>query len=260
MKERLIGAVVLVLVAWLLIPIFLDSQPDSPADDMTTRTVSLPGVDASGDGQQTQTRTIQLRPREGVVEPTESDEPLATLVLPPPQSSQTAETIDQSEPESEQQEARSDESVQASGPMSSGPAVVERSSDASESPVTTAESDNTGSAAQVALSDRARPVDPAELLPAPDSAEAAPPARSTGAAAGLWVVQVGSFGQRTNAENLMQELIAEGFPAFVSEVQSGGRTMHRVRVGPQKDRDAADAVVATLKGKGQTTARSVPYP
>ncbi|MEO0365287.1 MAG: SPOR domain-containing protein [Pseudomonadota bacterium] len=253
MKERLIGAIVLVLVAWLLIPIFLDNQPESSTAEMTTRTVNLPGVDTDANGQPTQTRTIQLRPRDDADESDEEDESATTLVLPPPVAREAEPVI----------ESESSTAVEAGA--ETAVSVAQPDTEVADSQVPPArEADNREELSDTAA--QTAEVDPADLLPEPESVAepvtqaAAPPASSSSSAAGLWVVQVGSFGQRGNAENLMQALITAGYPAFVSEVQSNGRRMHRVRVGPQKDRDAADRVAAELKQQGQSAARSVPYP
>ncbi|USA43199.1 SPOR domain-containing protein [Spongiibacter taiwanensis] len=47
-----------------------------------------------------------------------------------------------------------------------------------------------------------------------------------------WVVQVGSFGSRANADKLVQRLRARGYKAFHDQFSSGGRELYRVQVGP----------------------------
>ena len=64
-------------------------------------------------------------------------------------------------------------------------------------------------------------------------------------------MQLGSFSSEENAEGLAADLRDQGFPAFLSRVQSGGRTLHRVRVGPQGSRDEAERVAAALAKAGQ---------
>jgi DedD protein len=93
----------------------------------------------------------------------------------------------------------------------------------------------------------------------PVAAEAPRSAPSPPVTAG-WMVQVGSFASRDNAERLSRDLKAKGFAASVSESRGGGRNLYRVRVGPEADRNAAQAVVARLRGRGVTGAAVVPYP
>jgi len=90
------------------------------------------------------------------------------------------------------------------------------------------------------------------------AAHSAPPheaARRKGAEPGEsavrgWAVQVGSFGSRENADRLARRLKLKGYGTFVSESSSRGHTWYRVRVGPQHDRAAADAVAARLRAAG----------
>ncbi|VAW84220.1 hypothetical protein MNBD_GAMMA16-1489 [hydrothermal vent metagenome] len=57
-----------------------------------------------------------------------------------------------------------------------------------------------------------------------------------------WAVQVGSFRQRENAERLRKKLKQLGYRAFVSKSRSGGKTVVRVRVGPQMEKARAKQV------------------
>lgn len=54
-----------------------------------------------------------------------------------------------------------------------------------------------------------------------------------------WVVQVGSFTKSTNALNLKDKLVKNGFRAFVERVTTKTQTSYRVRVGPEIRHDNA---------------------
>jgi cell division septation protein DedD len=54
-----------------------------------------------------------------------------------------------------------------------------------------------------------------------------------------WVVQLGSFSSKANAEKLVERVRAEGFSAYKEAISSSGATIHRVRVGPFLERDEA---------------------
>ena len=88
--------------------------------------------------------------------------------------------------------------------------------------------------------------------PAPEIASQAPaaPAVAQRASAGGWAVQVGAFGSQATAKGLVSKLAADGYHAFVAPVQRGGKTLHRVRVGPQPDKAGAERTAAQLKAKG----------
>lgn len=64
-----------------------------------------------------------------------------------------------------------------------------------------------------------------------------------------WVIQLGSFASRANAERLAQQVRARGFQVSVSR-SSTGRHLYRVRVGPAHDRAAAAQLQAKLRATG----------
>jgi DedD protein len=90
---------------------------------------------------------------------------------------------------------------------------------------------------------------PAQSPPAQSPAPAAsPPPISTGG----FAVQLGSFSSRDNANRLVRDMTAKGFAAFVAPIKSNGRELYRVRVGPARDRAAAEALATQLRRIGQT--------
>jgi DedD protein len=82
--------------------------------------------------------------------------------------------------------------------------------------------------------------------------ETAPPAAP--ATRGGWAVQVGAFGSAAAAQRLVRDLEGAGYRAFVSQVTRSGKTLHRVRVGPEAGRDDANRLAERLKGRGLPTA------
>jgi DedD protein len=68
----------------------------------------------------------------------------------------------------------------------------------------------------------------------------------------MWAVQLGSFSNTQNAEKLAADLRAQGFAAFLSQRSTSTGDLHRVRVGPQKDRESAEAMAARLQKAGHT--------
>lgn len=75
----------------------------------------------------------------------------------------------------------------------------------------------------------------------------------------MWAVQLGSFSNKENAERLAAGLRKQGYAAFLSQLESDGDALQRVRVGPQKDRSAAEAVAAKLSAAGHP-GQVVPHP
>ncbi len=62
-----------------------------------------------------------------------------------------------------------------------------------------------------------------------------------------YVVQVGSFASRNNADRLVAQLAELGHDAFVHSEESGGRTIHRVRVGGFAEREQAETLRDRLR-------------
>jgi len=96
---------------------------------------------------------------------------------------------------------------------------------------------------------RAQAPKPAATAPAPAPAPARP---APAAERGTFVVQLGSFREKENADRLVRDMTAKGFTAFVAPITSGGRELYRVRVGPTRDRTSAEALAAQLKRVGQS--------
>jgi cell division septation protein DedD len=104
--------------------------------------------------------------------------------------------------------------------------------------------------------------EPAVVAPAPKveppaaSAPAAAPAASAQAAPAPpatgrgWLIQVGAFGSADTARSLVKTLTAAGYPAHVSPLTRGGKTLHRVRVGPEDERASAEKLAERLKARG----------
>ena len=75
-------------------------------------------------------------------------------------------------------------------------------------------------------------------------------ASGTGAASGSgYLVQLGSFASRANAERLARQVRGQGFTVSVSRGTSG-RHLYRVQVGPARERAAAEQLAAKLRSQG----------
>jgi DedD protein len=92
-------------------------------------------------------------------------------------------------------------------------------------------------------------VKPADAKPATPRAESRPAPRLE---PGSFVVQLGSFGVRENADRLARDMNAKGFTTFITPTVTNGRQLYQVRVGPTRDRASAEALAARLKRAGQS--------
>ncbi len=192
LKERIIGATVLVAVVVLIVPVFLDGPP---ADgEMISEVVPLPG---------------------------QSEQKMQTIVL----------DRDREEP------------VPA-------PSVAVRDRHEQSMATVTASPQKSASARQESESQPVR---------TPTRSETATAAGSGVSATGMWAVQLGSFSNLRNAEKLSADLRKQGFAAFLSQLSTSSGELHRVRIGPQKDREAAVAMAARLQNAGHT-GKVLPHP
>ena len=185
LKERVIGAIVLVVVAVLIVPVFLDGTANDV--EIVSEVVTLPGQN----DQQRMTQTVVLN--------CDRAEPVPTSerVLAP---------------------AKSKPEAAAGKPAAAATkAVTPAVSAATERPVAIESS------------------------------------------TGMWAVQLGSFQNQQNAERLAADLRKQGFAAFLSQLDTGSGALHRVRIGPQKDRDGAESVAAKLSKSGHS-GQVVPHP
>ena len=90
---------------------------------------------------------------------------------------------------------------------------------------------------------------------------AAKPEAAKSAGSNAWAVQLGVFGSRENAERLAKQVKGSGFPVLINETSGkDGKKLYRVRVGPEAEQSAADALSARLKAAGHRDARVVSYP
>jgi DedD protein len=198
LKERIIGAVVLVVFAVLVVPVFLDGPSED--EEIISESVTLPGQN----NQERQQQTITLD--------RDRSEPVPATRTPPQATARQAEPATSQPADLPKQEAKPQ------------PKIVEV---AEEKPV-----------------------------PPPATAKTEAPATST---TGMWAVQLGSFSNQENAEKLAAGLRDQGYAAFLSQLQTGSGALHRVRIGPQKDRDSAEAIAAQLAKSGHT-GQVVPHP
>ena len=98
---------------------------------------------------------------------------------------------------------------------------------------------------------RSGPSRPVPATPVPHASATLPPAASPAAATGTgaYVVQLGSFASRANAERLAKQVHGLGYPVSVSRGNTG-RRLYRVQVGPAHDHAAAEQMAAKLTAQG----------
>lgn len=218
MKERLIGAAVLVALAVWLIPWVLDG-PDGPEPvvEADSGALELPAAESSS---AVRTQTIQLDETREPPTPAPRSEPSA-VPSPRPVPAPTARTL---------------ETRPADEPLES---AVSQAVDVVPEPTRVAAPEPT-----------ARPEPTASPEPAVSQEPSSSPATPVPADGEAWMVQIGSFSEEENAHRLAARVGTFGFSARVSTFAGSGRPMFRVRIGPEPSRERAVAVASSLTAHG----------
>jgi DedD protein len=214
LKQRLVGASVLIALAVIVLPMLLGGRPDG--DVQETQKIELPSHPAELDFE---TRRYPV----GEIPPSRSpkNEPSPAKALPTPSPASGVVT------HSEQDETPGDtpdETAQAESP---------------DEPQVTPGQDPEEIAVNPAPEEA-----PSKVVIAPLAA----PAEKT-EEAGRYVVQVASFGALDNANRLAGTLRGYGYPVLLDSVKSDVGTLHRVRVGPYATEAEANGTIGRLQAQ-----------
>jgi DedD protein len=222
-KERLIGASILVALIVLVVPELL-SGPKSVVPSAT-----LPATFPANAPEPTRNVTLDL----------------ATSKAPANSEVEPAET---------QGSAASAVSAAKGGEAS--PAAP---APASPTPAPPTEGSPSAGSSSTATPPTAAPATAAPTTAAPTTLK---PVETAGQAPistrGNWAVQLGSFASRANADNLSRQLKGQGFSVYVLPGGSSTSVRYRVRVGPLADRDSAERTAAKLKSIGHASSLVAP--
>ena len=248
-KERLIGAAVLMAAAVILVPEMLTGPKRAETPDEQSEALSAAVRERRVDAP-IKTYTIDLSQPSGNSQ---------TASQPPGPSADDARAPP---PEEVAPEAGD---LPASAAATSGPARAGAPAEvrAAASPAPSAPVPKAAAPAPVpAPGGAARPAAGAAASPAGQAAAIPGTTSGGGTSSGGWAVQVGSFSKRETARQLAEQLRAHGHESFVMPVQAKGSTLYRVRVGPMKDRASAEAKARQLKASGASTSAAavVPHP
>lgn len=219
-KQRLTGAIILVALFVLLVPELLTGPKNA-----------APPATAQEEGLRRYTIDLDAPATPAGQAPAEQ-----AVTLPPVASPQAAGESERAQPG----ESAAPEQIPETAPPGIEPGP----------PVAVAQAPSQTPPKPAAAATEKPPVRPPAATP---SAVQAP--RDSGkppVAAGSFVVQLGSFSSKQNAEKLTRDMTAKGFATFIAPITTNGRELYRVRVGPTRDRASAEALAAQLKRMGQS--------
>jgi DedD protein len=214
-KERLIGASILVALVVLVVPELLSGPKPNTAPAPT-----LPAAAPEPVRNVTVDLTTSRAPA------TADSEPAGA-----PSAASAASAATSISSNSSAANAPAGEIPAARSPAPSGAAA------SATAPISNAPAKSVAKPAAAAAAARPAAVESAALSPTSNGPRS-------------WSVQLGSFASRVNAENLTRQVKGQGFSVFVLPGGSGSSVRYRVRVGPLADRESAERMAAKLKSLG----------
>lgn len=221
LKQRLIGAAVLVALAMIFLPMLLQG-PDVGEPDAAQVPLSMPDAPE----QEFETRELPL----AVPQPAGEGSVLGGPSAPAADDPNAVATVDVDGDAAPRVDAPLPEPADPSEPLQAVDAASGQALAAAPAPEPEPESEPAAVA------------EPAAPLPA-----------ST--AGGRYAVNVGSFSNLANARALADKLRAAGLPVTSESVDINGKPAMRLRVGPYAERTVAEA--ARLRAEGVSGTRTV---
>lgn len=218
-KQRLVGSLVLVILAAVVVPLIFDLEPSTPVD---------------------QTSVIPPAPK---IEPVIIEEPVEPLldneVIPVEQVFDLAAPIESGEVTEEPVVAKTDIFDAAPNQAATEASVIGESGEVKEASVESAV-DEKRTQSTISLPD-------------------VEPKLSSSGLPEAWVIQVVSYQEKAKASALNQKLQGAGFKSFVRTAVVSGRAVHRVFVGPQILRQQAEDEKARIDRSLGVNSMVIPF-
>ena len=213
-KRRLVGAVVLVVLAVVFLPMLVeDDDPQKPVTEQELRMPEPPPVERG--------RQAEIFPS---IEETGPRPASGADASPRPEPDSELASDGEAEPVAEPS-PRTQADPEALKPQAPGkPSVAAPPKAESAKPKSAVE----------ATPQKSKPAAPGAPKPVPKGLTS-------------WVVQVAALSTPEAAQKLELDLRNKGFHAFVEKVEGPARTLWRVRVGPEVERARADVLATDVR-------------
>lgn len=250
LKQRLVGAIVLVSLAVVFVPILFDEPREVNEDISTSPITEIPERPQDRLGSSVSiTLDLPETPRlDAEVERERNRNALSAHADDRRTSSGALAAASPSTPPEAPAPATSESSVSGSTSTSSGATASTPVPGPSESPASVSRPESSP-----ARSNSESTANKPDDTPGRKQAVEAP-------VAGGWIVQLGSFLKSENALALRKRLRSKGYPAFVESGSSAQGAVSRVFVGPMSDREQAKDSAAKLRREMALEGIVVAYP
>lgn len=225
-RRRLIGAVAIVTVVAVGLPMVLDSEPKPTAQDISIQIPSPDAADPKG-------KAMPLTPGAAAVKPAETPVAAGKAVESPGSPAAKESSRVAAAPVTQVAPSKAAEPVKKPEPVK----PVEK-----PAPAVKAEPAKVVEKAPVKAEAKAAPEKPKAVVEKP---KAAPDKAKT--AEGQYVVQVAALADADRAKALHRKVVNAGMKAYTEVVQTANGPVTRVRVGPYPSRQAAEKARTALK-------------
>jgi DedD protein len=225
LKQRLVGASILIILAVIILPMLLSGRSEILKQE---------------------SRQIELPPK-----PEELSIETRRFPVGTPNKAVPAKTPPAVEPASEQDSSQVVDTDVTSVSTQAPDPVVQAATGDTATPTTDTGIDAQQGAQEAVTDDVLKPpaVTSITLKSAPDKNLDVSQATDGSQDSPRYLVQVASFSSEKNANALAGLLRAESMPVLMDVVDRPTGRLHRVRLGPYKERSEADSVVANLSSK-----------
>lgn len=223
LRQRLVGGLVVLALAVLLLPLWLD-------------------------GGGLKTPSVQPVPKA----PTISQPAQITIPTPPPAQQQILEnppasTVPDTEPKPADSQASSGVVLQPS--KVPAPSAESTAPTSTKQPPESSVQNEPAKKPTPAAPAPVAPATPVAKTPAPSTEKPEAPRPASVSSNQLWVVQLGSFSDELNAKGLARSVSEAGFKVEIIPLFAKKGTVWRVRVGPYASRDLAVKATTQLREK-----------
>ena|GEM_PF-1261916 len=231
-RTRLVGAVVLVVIAIIFLPMLFGTSDKASDDDRKTGNSVVMEITSEGK----KVFVSRIAPIEDVPV---ADATALGLTNPDKQKSKskTAAVAEKKKPQkiktAPKKEVKPAESASKNSGQSSQSALIRPMYVAPSKTSETGKKKTTAPAATASAKKTTPPVT--------SSKKTAAPATSS------WIVQVGSYSKKANADNAAGKLRTKGYTVHTTPIKTSKGTVTRVWLGPFKDRKRADKIQASVK-------------
>lgn len=254
MKQRLIGAIVLISLGIIFIPMLLTGRGNVTTGESTsnvppkpTYEIKAPAVLPLEDQDEQGPAMAPMHDDEG------RDAEQATMASTEPANANRGKQSDGDDSASANTDTTAVSTPTKPQQSQATASASESQPPARESKTSDTKDQSAQSAKAVAAAKAQQPVKTASSKPAVAAQEPAPIKQPVKAAAkpvvSGWVVQLGSFSVEKNALKLRDKLRNSGHASFVEQYKHDGKTSYRVRVGPEQTRELAEQLKTRLKNE-----------